>query len=149
MKLQAILTVLALTATSATAAWAADEVPTPAISGYDPVAYLAAGRAERGSGYFASTYRGQTYLFASEARKKTFDANPERYVPAYNGWCAFGVSVGKKFHADPTVFAVVDGKTYLNLDKDIQKKWNEDRAKSIRTANTKWRKISRRAAARL
>ena len=149
MKLRALLTVLTLAMTGAASARAADEVPTPAISGYDPVAYQTEGKAERGSGYFASTYRGQTYLFASEARKRAFDADPERFVPAYNGWCAYGVSVGKKFHADPTVFAVVNGRTYLNLDADIQKKWSEARAKSIRDADERWKKIAGHAAAKL
>jgi YHS domain-containing protein len=149
MKLRALLTVLTLAMAGSPSVWAADEVPTPAISGYDPVAYQTEGRAERGSGYFVSTYRGQTYLFASEARKQAFDAEPARFVPAYNGWCAYGVSVGKKFHADPTVFAVVDGRTYLNLDASIQKKWNEARAKSIRDADGHWKKIAGRAAAKL
>lgn len=149
MKLRTLLTTLTLTLAMAGAAIAADDVPTPAISGYDPVAYQTDGKAVRGSGYFVSTYEGQTYLFASEAHKKAFDAEPARYVPAYNGWCAFGVSVGKKFHADPTVFALVGGKTYLNLDKDIQKKWSAARAASIKKGDENWRRISAVAAAQL
>jgi hypothetical protein len=47
--------------------------------------------------------------------------NPEKYVPAYGGYCAFGISVGKKFIGDPEVWRIVDGRLYLNLDTGIQK----------------------------
>ena len=30
-----------------------------------------------------------------------FKQDPDRYVPQYGGFCAFGVSVGKKFDGDP------------------------------------------------
>jgi urease subunit beta len=36
------------------------------------------------------------------------------------------VAVGKKFVVDPEVWKIVDGRLYLNLDKDIQRKWEND-----------------------
>ena len=72
---------------------------------------------------------------------ETFKSNPEKYVPAYNGYCAFGVSVGKKFIGDPEVWRVVDGKTYLNLDAGIQSEWVKDVPGRIKTANGKWADI--------
>lgn len=66
-----------------------------AVSGYDLVAYHTAGKATKGNGYNVSVHDGITYLFANEDNKKAFDANPAKYLPAYGGWCAFGVSVGK------------------------------------------------------
>jgi len=55
-----------------------------------------------------------------------FEANPEKYIPAYGGYCAYGVAVGNKFIADPELWMIEDGKLYLNLDTDIQKKWLKD-----------------------
>ena len=133
----------------ASVALAVDESSTPALGGYDPVAYQTENRPVRGSGMFVSKYAGQTYLFATEAHKKRFDRAPAKYVPAYGGWCAYGVSLGKKFHADPTVFAVVDGKTYLNLNRDIQRKWEADRAENIEKAGKAWPRIRSRAMADL
>ena len=67
---------------------------TPGLSGYDPVAYFTEGKPVRGNGYHVSHFKGVTYAFASEEHKELFDANPEKYVPAYGGYCAYGVAEG-------------------------------------------------------
>lgn len=128
------------------AALAAEESSTPTIGGYDAVAFQTENRAVRGSGMFVSKYEGLTYLFASEANQKRFDRSPATYVPAYGGWCAYGASLGKKFHPDPTVFAVVDGRTYLNLNRDIQRKWEAQRKRNVRKADAAWPQIRGTAA---
>lgn len=114
---------------------------TPGISGYDPVSYFTEGTPQRGSGYHVADYQGVTYAFASADNKETFQANPSKYAPAYGGWCAYGVAVGKKFVADPEVWKIVKGKLYVNLDRDIQSKWNEDIPGYIDTANANWNEI--------
>jgi len=129
--------------------WAADSHSLTAISGYDPVAYFTMNKAVRGSGFHVSTFEGKNYLFSSKENQKRFEKIPGKYVPAFNGWCAYGVSVDKKFHTDPTVFAVVDGKLYLNIDKGIQKKWNKDRKGNIKKANKNWKEIKNRTVASL
>lgn len=149
MKIRSVFASLLLTLGLVTQAQAADEHADAAIGGYDPVAYQTQGKAVRGSGMFTARHAGQTYLFASADHQKRFQQTPDKYVPAYGGWCAYGVSVGKKFHTDPTVFAVVNGKTYLNLNKDIQKKWDVDRAASIKKADQHWKKIRKKASDKL
>ena len=114
---------------------------TPGIGGYDPVSYFTDGKPQRGSGYHVTDYKGVTYAFANEDHKEMFEANPEKYAPAYGGWCAYGVAVGKKFVADPEVWKIVKGKLYLNLDRDIQSKWKEDIPGYIKTANKNWKDI--------
>ena len=118
---------------------------TPGISGYDPVAYFTEGVPQRGSGYHVANYKGVTYAFATGEHKDMFEANPEKYVPAYGGWCAYGVAVGKKFVADPEVWKIVKGKLYLNLDRNIQAKWNQDIPGHIKTADSNWIDIKDKA----
>ena len=118
---------------------------TPGISGYDPVSYFTKGRPQRGSGYHVTDYKGVTYVFASEEHKELFEANPEKYTPAYGGWCAYGVAVGKKFVADPEVWKIVNGTLYLNLDRDIQTKWKKDIPGYIKTADQNWTEIRDKA----
>ena len=77
--------------------------------------------------------------------RKWFEANPEKYAPAYGGWCAYGVAVGKKFVANPEVWKIVRGKLYLNLERDIQSKWNQDIPGYIKTADTNWTEIREKA----
>ena len=122
---------------------------TPGISGYDPVAYFTDGKPMRGNGYHVIEFGGVTYAFASEEHKKTFQANPEKYAPAYGGYCAYGVAVGKKFVTDPEVWKIVDGKLYLNLDRGIQRKWQKDVPGYIKTANANWSEIKDKAPADL
>ena len=134
----------------ASAAMAADySHSTPAVQGYDVVTYHTAKRPLRGNGNFVTAYKGATYQFSSKENLETFQANPEKYVPAYNGYCAFGVSVGKKFIGDPEVWRVIDGKTYLNLDAGIQNEWLKDVPGRIETANGTWKKIKNKNPASL
>jgi len=108
--LRALALLIAVVATPALAQDYAHS--TPGISGYDPVAYFTEGKPVKGNGYNVVDFRGVTYAFASEENKEMFEANPEKYVPAYGGWCAYGVAVGKKFVADPEVWKIVKGKLY-------------------------------------
>lgn len=112
-----------------------------AIHGYDPVEYFTEGRAVIGEAAYTIVHEGAAYRFASESNKKAFEMDPERYLPQYGGFCAFGVALGAKFDGDPRLFAIVDGKLYLNLNPAIQKKWNEDRARNIEKAQENWPRI--------
>ena len=122
---------------------------TPGISGYDPVAYFTDGKPVRGSGYHVAVQDGVTYVFANAEHKKLFIANPNKYLPAYGGYCAYGVAVGKKFVADPEVWKVVDGTLYLNLDKGIQDKWQKDIPGYIKKADKNWVEIQDKHASDL
>lgn len=111
---------------------------TPGVAGYDVVSYQTGEKPLRGNGNHIAVHEGIAYLFVNEANQKAFERDPDRYVPAYGGYCAYGVSVGKKFVGDPDVWAVVDGKLYLNLDTKIQGIWSKDVPGSISKADKKW-----------
>jgi len=114
---------------------------TPGVAGYDVVSYQTGEKPLRGNGNHIAVHEGVTYLFVNEANRKTFERDPGRYVPAFGGYCAYGVAVGKKFVGDPDVWAVVHGRLYLNLDTKIQQIWSEDVPGNIETANKKWSSI--------
>lgn len=122
---------------------------TPAVQGYDVVSYHTGKRPLRGNGNFVAEHAGATYQFSSKANQELFEANPKKYVPAYGGYCAFGVSVGKKFIGDPEVWRIVDGRLYLNLDAGIQDEWFKDVPGRIKTANATWEKIKDKSPASL
>ena len=118
------------------------------VQGYDLVSYHQDGPT-RGTGTNVSTHGGVTYLFSSKENLATFEANPEKYIPAYGGYCAYGVAVGKKFVADPTVWKVVDGTLYLNLDQKVSAIWQKDIPGNIKTADTTWPTIEGKAPSEL
>ncbi len=130
----------------ATPAFATDVTnSTPGISGYDPVAYFTEGKPMKGSGYHVAEYQGVTYAFTSNDHKDLFEDNPRKYLPAYGGYCAFGVAVGKKFVSDPEAWKVVNGTLYLNLDKEIQSKWLQDVPGYITKSEANWKEIKDKA----
>ena len=70
-------------------------------------------------------------------------------LPAYGGFCAYGVALGKKFDGDPRYWRIIDGKLYLNLNGDIQAEWSKDIPANISKAQSNWTKIHATAAAKL
>ncbi len=118
------------------------------VQGYDLVSYH--GKAPmKGNGHNVVEHKGVTYLFADAANKKAFKASPEKYLPAYGGYCAYGASVGKKFTGDPEVWKIVDGTLYLNLDKKVQRLWSKDISGNITKADTQWKLIKDKTASEL
>ena len=135
-------TIIGLIATATLGlASSANDYDLPAVGGYDLVSYHKETGPLRGSGYHVANYEGVAYLFANEENKVAFEKNPETYLPAYNGFCAYGVAVGKKFHSDPTVYEIVDDKLYLNLDKGIQEEWSKDIPGNIAKADENWKSL--------
>ncbi len=112
-----------------------------ALGGYCPVCYIAAGKANLGSPEITSEVKGKTYQFVSAETKALFDENPAKFLPQYDGFCAYGMSLGKKFESDPTVFKVMDGKVYLNKNAKIGKLFAEGTAAHITKADQEWKKI--------
>jgi YHS domain-containing protein len=115
------------------------------ISGYDPVAYFTDGEPVRGSGHHVAVADGVTYAFATAEHQKMFEANPQKYLPAYGGWCAYGVYERKKFFVDPEAWTIVQGKLYLNLDKEVRRIWQKDIPGYIAKADAIWPKIKDKA----
>ncbi|MBC2601506.1 YHS domain-containing (seleno)protein [Puniceicoccus vermicola] len=112
-----------------------------AIHGYDPVAYFIEKKPVKGEKSFSYEWEGAKWLFASNENLKAFEKAPEKYAPQFGGYCAWAVAHGSTADIDPEVWSVVDGKLYLNYSKDIQKKWNADRAALIKKGNEEWPKI--------
>ncbi len=117
-----------------------------AMHGYDPVAYFTQDRPMRGLDAFAHVHEGVAYRFTSEAHLEAFKDDPERYLPQYGGFCAFGVSVGKKFDGDPHLWKIEDGKLYLNLNEEIYATFLEDLDDNIDKAERNWPDIEHTAA---
>lgn len=123
--------------------------PGVAVHGYDPVAYFTEQRPVQGSSEFQTVHENATYRFASAQNLAAFKANPEKYVPGYGGYCAYGVSVGAKFDGDPRFWKIVDGKLYLNLNRKIQQTWQKDIPGNIVKADETWKKIEHKDPASL
>lgn len=140
--LRALLLAGALLLVSAVPARAIDPVWSNwrglAVAGYDPVAYFTDGKAVEGSSEFTAEWKGATWRFASAAHRDQFKADPDKYAPQYGGYCAWAVSQDKTAGIDPEAWKIVDGKLYLNYDKEVQAMWEKDVPGNIRKADANW-----------
>ena len=109
-----------------------------AVGGYDTVAFFTDKKPVNGDPGISATYRGATYIFATQEHKDLFAAAPEKYAPQCGGYCAFGVSVGALFPVDISTWQVRSGKLYLNLNKAILKKFNSDFEANVAKADKNW-----------
>ena len=89
-----------------------------ALSGYDPVAYFEDGKPAKGSREFWYSFDDVVYIFRSAQHRAKFAANPERFAPQYDGYCAGGVSKGYKTEPDPEAWLIANGKLFVFEFKD-------------------------------
>lgn len=113
--------------------------------GYDVVAYFS-NEAIKGNDQFIAEFEGVKYKFSSAENLKTFNENPEMYVPQFGGYCAYAVAIkGEKIDVNPKSFQIIDDKLYLFYDSwgvDTLEKWNEEGPEKLQTqADTNWEEI--------
>ena len=110
-----------------------------AVDGYDVVAYQTDHKAVKGKADFRYSWHDANWQFASAEHLAAFKADPQRYAPQYGGYCAYAVAAkNDKVDIDPQAFTVLGDKLYLNYSKDVQAKWNADRAALIEKADRNW-----------
>lgn len=117
---------------------AADMPKKPELNGYCPAAYGLVQKAVKGDPKYPSVHRGRLYFLANADAKKAFDANPEKFAIAYDGWCTTGVAFGKKLESDPTLFVIRDGVTHLFSSADAKKAFEADPAGMLAKAEANW-----------
>ena len=120
-----------------------------AVKGYDVVSYFQKSGPVKGQSQYAASYQDAVYHFSSAANRDKFRASPASYAPQFGGYCAMGVALNKKLDVDPLAWRIIDGKLYLNLNKQVQKKWLTDTQGYIASGERNWFGINSVAAAQL
>jgi YHS domain-containing protein len=112
-----------------------------ALQGYDSVAFHTVGKAVKGNPAISAEYRGYKYLFSSEANKSTFEEDAGKYLPAYGGYCAYGISLGVLFPVEIDTWEIIDGRLVLQYSLEIKQKFEEEKDENTRKANDNWLKM--------
>lgn len=156
MKTPLCIAIAAVTAALTLPALAADEHNTVpgltaagkplAFHGVDPVAFIQIGNRVKGTAKFTSAHEGVAYYFATRTNMVAFRRDPGKYIPQYGGFCAFGVSVAKKFDGDPQYADVMNGKLYVFLSEEIFRSYQKDKPGTIAKAEANWQKIQNTSA---
>jgi YHS domain-containing protein len=118
---------------------------TVALEGYDPVSYFD-NKPLEGKDELKASYKGVTYLFATANNVAKFKVNPEKYEPAYGGWCAYAMGeTGEKVKIDPETYKIVGGKLYLFYNfwgNNTLTDWNKNEGPLKAKADQNWKKIA-------
>jgi YHS domain-containing protein len=109
-----------------------------AVGGYDPVAFFTDSKPIKGSPSIATRYQGATYLFATTEHKSLFEGNPDKYVPQYGGFCAYGVAHGGLAPVEISTWQVRNGKLYLNKNSEIRTMFDADFGGNVAKAEKTW-----------
>lgn len=114
-----------------------------AMREFDPVSYFNGSRPLKGTSKFYHHHQGITYYFANQKNLDEFKKSPDKYEPAYGGWCAYTVAQnGERVKINPVSYKIIGGKLHLfyNFNSDNRfLKWNKGDEKKLRlAANRNW-----------
>jgi len=112
-----------------------------AVRGYDTVAYFTLGKPVEGRDEFTTQWSGALWKFSSQVHLDLFVAEPEKYAPQYGGYCAYGVAVGSLVKIEPELWTILDGKLYLNYNKNFNDKWKQDIAGYVSSADATFERL--------
>ncbi len=87
--------------------------PAPALRGMDVVSYFQPSGPVKGQPAWRHDFDGARYLFASAQNRAAFVADPDRWLPQFDGLCTAGLSKGFIGQSDPMVWKIVNDKLYL------------------------------------
>jgi YHS domain-containing protein len=111
------------------------------LGGYDPVSYFTQDRPSKGKENLTANHNGATYQFSNQSNLDTFSADPDKYAPAYGGYCAYAMGKGYLADANPETYKIKDGKLlvfYNNLIVNTLNRWNKDEANLYVAAEENW-----------
>ena len=116
------------------------------VNGFDPVSYYE-GKPAKGEKEISYKHKGITYLFSSAEHLEAFKSQPDKYEPAYGGWCAYAMGEsGDKVKIDPYTYKIKEGKLYLfyNFSKtNTLDFWNQNEKELQNKADDNWTRIVR------
>jgi len=108
-----------------------------AVGGYDPVSYFS-GQPVRGDAAFVAEHHGAQFRFVSAENRDRFIADPARYAPAFGGYCVWAISQGYTASGDPTVWRIVDGRLFLNYNREVGERWAQNIPEKVAAADRNW-----------
>ena len=108
------------------------------LHGYDPVAYFTVSEPTEGKDAHVHYVKSIAYKFASQEHLERFQAEPQKYLPQYGGYCAYAMSLNSLADIDPDRWAIVDGKLYLNNNRFSFGLWSINKSGNIESADKNW-----------
>jgi YHS domain-containing protein len=92
----------------------------------------------QGDAPYATDWMGARWTFASAANRDAFVADPERYAPAFGGYCAFAASRGYLAPTIPEAWSIYEDRFYLNANLRARELWLAELPTVIAAGEANW-----------
>jgi hypothetical protein len=117
-----------------------------AINQHDTTAYHLSNKATKGEKRFAHKWKSVTWNFATAEQRDLFAANPEKYSPAYNGFCSNALTLDEGLiRTDGTVWQIFGDQLHLFYAERGRVRWmNGDYADLKKQADAAWKEELKR-----
>lgn len=113
------------------------------LDNYDPVSYFD-GQPIKGNEEFQTLYKNRIVYFSSETNKRKFMTTPEKFFPAYGGWCSISMVNKNLVHPDYSMYEIQDGALIFFSVKAFfngKTAWNKDPEKNKIIADNNYSKL--------
>ena len=95
-----------------------------AIGKHDATSYHIDNAAEKGEKRFSFQWKGADWFFATAEQRDLFAENPEKYSPAYNGFCSNALTLGEGLiRTDGSVWHIFGDKLHLFFAERGRQRW--------------------------
>ena len=118
------------------------------IGGHDSVAYhvpenIQSHTAQKGKKTYTVKYKGGNWRFASQEHARLFEANPDKYAPAYNGHCANALSLGEGLiRTDGSHWEIFEDQLYVFFAARGRDRWTDGNFEQYKKeADRAWQEI--------
>ena len=145
IKLILLFSLMALMSALSSVVFAAEPVSTgrfnnSAIGKHDVLSYHQSKSATKGTKTFVHNWKGADWHFASEEHRDLFAAEPEKYSPAYNGFCSNALSLGKGLvRTNGKVWHIWNGQLHTFYAKPGLDRWLENDYEKVKAdADKSW-----------
>ena len=108
------------------------------LFGHDVVSYHTEKGHRPGNSAIKSVYKGVTFRFSKPEHKAMFDAAPEKYIPAYGGYCANGIVYGIPWGGNADSWEMIDGKVYIFGGRGSRDAFMLDVPRNVKLAEKYW-----------
>ena len=112
-----------------------------AIGGFDTVDAAIDSEAVVGSARFPAFHAGAIWLFKNDANRKRFERAPDRFMPAFGGFCVARLAAGAKEPGLVRYLVRHEGKLYLACSEKTKETVLRDADATITAASAAWLKL--------
>ncbi|MGB7181153.1 MAG: YHS domain-containing (seleno)protein [Burkholderiaceae bacterium] len=109
------------------------------LFGHDVVSYFTDGKPSPGKPELKSTVQGVTFWFSNSEHKAMFDADPNKYIPQYGGYCTNGIAYAIPWGGDVDTWKIVDNKLYIFGGRQSFDAFFLDQEKNMALADKYWK----------